>query len=317
MLTAIDRFRHHLQTVRRCSELTLKSYGEDILQLVEFLDPGEDGRTTQAPCTSWSQVTAHDIRRFLVALSERGYARRSVARKVAAIRSFFRFLMRHGEIQRNPAEGLPTPRVGRSLPHALRPAEIESLLAAPDRATPLGCRDAALLETLYSSGMRVSELTGLAVDDIIRCRGALRVVGKGDKERTVFLGRAALEALGDYLEEARPALLRSRRRAGPTASALFLNKNGTPLTDRGVRDVLTRTVAAAALRQAVTPHALRHSFATHLLENGADLRAVQELLGHASLSTTQIYTHVTREHLKKVYSAAHPRARRGAEGTAR
>jgi integrase/recombinase XerC len=309
VLAEIDRFRHHLQVARRCSEHTLKGYSEDLLQFVSFMESGPER------VDAWKAVDHRHLRRFLLHLTDSGYARRSAARKLAALRSFFRFLARAGELERNPAVGVFSPKLDRPLPHALRPPEIEALLEAPDPATPLGLRDAALLETLYSTGMRVSELVALTVDRVSGCRGPLRVVGKGQKERTVFLGRAALETLGDYLARGRPALLRARRKAARSGqaepSALFLNKNGTPLSDRSVRSLVQRYVEAASLKEKVTPHSLRHSFATHLLENGADLRAVQELLGHASLSTTQIYTQVTRERLRQVYDGAHPRA--GAE----
>lgn len=302
MLSDIDRFRHHLQVTRRCSTHTLKGYSEDLLQLAEYLEGAAGG------LTAWEQVDHRCLRRFLLHLTDAGYAKRSSARKLAAIRSFFRYMVREGSLERNPAIGVYSPKLDRPLPHALRPPEIEALLDAPDRSTALGVRDAALLETLYSSGMRVSELVALTTDRLIACRGPLRVVGKGNKERTVFLGRAALETLGDYLHSARPELLRSRRKPGPVTGALFLNKNGTSLSDRSVRAIVERYVETASLTQKITPHGLRHSFATHLLENGADLRAVQELLGHASLSTTQIYTHLTREQIRKVYDAAHPKA---------
>jgi len=306
VLAEIDEFRHYLQVARRYSPHTLKSYSEDLLQLAAFLEG-----LPEAPA-GWEQVDHRHLRGFLLHLTDAGYARRSAARKLAAIRSFFRHLVRAGRLPQNPAVGVYSPKRERPLPHALRSAEMEALLDAPDRSTPLGLRDAALLETLYSSGMRVGELVRLTTADVEYCRGPLRVVGKGNKERTVFLGRAALETLGDYLARSRPELLRARRKPGPATPALFLNKNGTALSDRSVRSIVERCVEAASLTQKVTPHGLRHSFATHLLENGADLRAVQELLGHASLSTTQIYTHLSREQLRKVYDGAHPRA--GSEG---
>ena len=302
MLAEIDRFRHYLQVTRRCSPHTLKGYSEDLLQLAGFLQEPPEG------VTAWDQVDHRHLRRFLLHLTDAGYARRTTSRKMAALRSFFRHLVRTEALERNPALGVQSPKLERLLPHAVRPPEIEALLSAPDRDTPLGIRDAALLETLYSTGARVAELIELTVEDVLHCTGPLRVVGKRGKERTVFLGRAAFEALGEYLARGRGELLRARRKPGPTPRALFLNKNGTPLSDRSVRSIVERYVEAAALPEGVTPHSLRHSFATHLLENGADLRAVQELLGHASLSTTQIYTQVTREQMRKVYDAAHPRA---------
>ena len=308
MLEEIDAFRSYLQVSRRCSPHTLKSYSEDLLQVEAFLRHGPEA------VGSWEEVTHRHLRRFLLHLSDAGYARRSCARKLAAIRSFFRYLVRSGRLERNPATGVHSPRLDRPLPRAAPAAAIEELLEKPDRGSPLGLRDAALLETLYSTGVRVSELVQLTVEAVTACRGSLRVTGKGQKERTVFLGRAALETLGEYLRSARPALLAGRRKGTREPAALFLNKAGTPLSDRSVRAIVSRHAAAAGIPEGLTPHSLRHSFATHLLENGADLRAVQEMLGHSSLATTQIYTHVTRERLRRVYEAAHPRARAPREG---
>lgn len=302
MYREIDEFRDHLRLARRCSPHTLKGYSEDLLQFVEFLEAPDGGA-----CEDWSRVTPRDLRGFVAKLAERRLSRRSIARKLAALRSFFTYLVNSGRLAQNPAAGVLSPRLPRPLPHALREEEIDRLLETGDRETPLGLRDAALIETLYSTGMRVAELVALAVDDVERSSGSLRVLGKGGRERTVFLGRAAREALADYLQTGRPELLRSRRKPGPVSTRLFLNKNGTPLSDRSVRAIVEKLTAAAGLGEGVTPHALRHSFATHLLSRGADLRAVQELLGHASLSTTQIYTRVTPEHLRKAYARAHPR----------
>ncbi len=303
MLNEIERFRNHVQVARRLSPHTLKAYQEDLLQLVALLE--RDG------VTSWEAVTHHHLRRFLAELQARQYARRSVARKLAAGRSFFRYLCRDGNLAANPATGVFTPKLDRALPHYLRPPDVERLLSAPDRAQPLGLRDAALLETLYSTGLRVSELVALT-PGVIRRAGTVaetfRVIGKGNKERMVFLGSAARHTLEEYLDLARPRLAAASRKGKPAPAALFLNKNGTALSDRSVRSIVERYVEQAALSAQLTPHSLRHSFATHLLENGADLRAVQELLGHASLGTTQVYTHVTRERIRAVYDAAHPGA---------
>jgi integrase/recombinase XerC len=299
LLADIDSFREYLETVRRLSRHTLKGYQEDLLQFAGFLE--------REGVIAWPAVTHRHIRRFLGELQARGYARRSTARKLAALRSFFRFLCRDRGLADNPAVAIFTPKLDRRLPGCLRTAEVERLLEAPDRSGPLGLRDAALLETLYSTGMRVSELAALTLEEATRGE-TLRVVGKGNKERVVFLGRAAREAIASYCGLGRPRLLAARRRGGAVPAALFLNKNGTPLTDRSIRAVVERYVQAAALGAGITPHSLRHSFATHLLENGADLRAVQELLGHASLATTQIYTHLSREQIRKVYDQAHPGA---------
>jgi integrase/recombinase XerC len=301
VLSEIDQFRHHLEVARRLSPHTLKGYQEDLLQFAGFLE--------EHAIAAWDAVGHRHLRRFLADLQERGYSRRSSARKLAAIRSFFRFLCRERGLAADPAAAIPTPKLDRPLPHYLRAREIERLLAMPDRASPLGLRDAALLETLYSTGMRVSELVSLTLGDLAAAE-RLRVIGKGNKERVVFLGSVARGAIDDYLARGRPRLLAARRKpAGAPAAALFLNKNGTSLSDRSVRSLVERYVAAAALAEEITPHSLRHSFATHLLENGADLRAVQELLGHASLATTQIYTHLSREQIRQVYDAAHPGAR--------
>jgi integrase/recombinase XerC len=300
VLGEIDEFRHYLQVTRGCAAHTLKAYSEDLLQLADFL------QAEPQALTAWNDVTHRHLRRYLLHLSDRGYARRTMSRKLSAARSFFRYLFRAEHIVQDPSAGVFSPRKERLLPHALRAEEVDAILNAPDRSQPLGLRDAALLEVLYSTGMRVSELVALTAAQMERCKGPLRVIGKGNKERTVFLGRAALEAVGEYLTRGRASLLEARRKEGVATPALFLNKNGTALSDRSVRTILGRYVREVALARQVTPHSLRHSFATHLLENGADLRAVQELLGHASLSTTQIYTQVTREQLRRVYAGAHP-----------
>jgi integrase/recombinase XerC len=301
MLATIDRFLDYLRVSRRLSPHTVKGYSEDLLQFHDFLT-GEG-----SSCADWSKVEHRQIRAFLARLQEEGYARRSSARKLSAVRSFYRYLCRQGEVERNPTVGVTGPKLERRLPSHLLAPEIEAFLLAPDRSEPRGMRDAAILECLYSSGMRVSELVALNMDDLPDHGDTVRVLGKGQKERLVFLGRAAREAVAEYLALGRPRLFAAGR--APDAEALFLNKNGTRLTDRSVRTIVHRYIEEAALATQATPHTLRHSFATHLLENGADLRSVQELLGHASLATTQIYTHVTGEQLRKVYDAAHPRSR--------
>jgi tyrosine recombinase XerC len=301
MLAAIDQFRDYLQVSRRLSPHTLKSYSEDLLQFLNFLT--QDGFS----CTGWEEVDHRLIRGFLAHLQEEGLARRSVARKLSALRSFYRYLRRHGAVERDPTVGVVGPKRDRRLPSHLLAPEMEAFLLAPDRNDPRGLRDAAILECLYSSGMRVSELVSLNVADLPQHGDALTVLGKREKERLVFLGRSARESLGEYLALGRPRLFAAGRRPDPVA--LFLNKNGTRLTDRSVRTIVHRYIEEAALTTHATPHTLRHSFATHLLENGADLRTVQELLGHSSLATTQIYTHLSGEQLRKVYDHAHPRAK--------
>lgn len=301
MYVEIDQFRTYLEVARRCSPHTLKSYSEDILQLVEFLELA--GRN------AWPDVDHRDLRDWVMRLGEAGYSRRSIARKLAAVRSFFRHMCRSGALPSNPSTAMKAPRLPRPLPHPISREEVERLLAAPEKSRPLGLRDQVLIEVLYSSGMRVSELLTLTVDEAAACSGSLTITGKGRKQRLVFLGRAAREAIADYLRSGRPHLAARARLPTP---ALLLNRLGGPLTDRGVRLLLEGYGRKLDLAEPLTPHTLRHSFATHLLEGGADLRAVQELLGHSSLSTTQIYTRVTPELLRKVYDAAHPRARASA-----
>lgn len=296
MYLEIDQFRHHLQVVRQSSAHTLKCYSEDIVQLAAFLE--------ERQLTCWSDVAFSDLRDWVLQLGQAGYARRTVARKLAAARSFFRYAVRAGLLASNPSTALRTPRLPRPLPHPLTREEMEQLLAAPDLSEPLGLRDRAAIELLYSTGMRVSELLTLTFSDLEACPATLTITGKGRKQRLVFVGRAAREAVSEYLGRGRPLLRQARR----TTAAFLLNHLGGPLTDRGLRMLLAAYGTRLGLPDPLTPHTLRHSFATHLLEGGADLRAVQELLGHSSLSTTQIYTRVTPELLRKVYEKAHPRA---------
>lgn len=299
----IDGFCDHLRLARRLSPHTVKSYAEDLVQFLGFL---EERRSDLA---AWSELDHRDIRGFLAHLQSHGYARRSVVRKLAALRAFFRYLGRRDLLTRDPTVGVTGPRLDRLLPSCLVVSEMEQLLAAPDASTPLGQRDAAILETLYSTGMRVSELVALELPTYLQSPERVRVIGKGQKERIVFIGSAARAAIDRYLADGRRRLLAATRKGGEPATALYLNKNGTRLTDRSVRTILHQCIEKACVVTKATPHTLRHTFATHLLERGADLRSVQELLGHVSLSTTQIYTHLTHEQLRRVYDAAHPRPR--------
>ena len=285
-----------LKEARGAATTTVRGYARDLQQCADFL-------REQALAEQWEEVRPAHLRRFLAHLHERGYARASIARKLSAVRTLYRTLRRRGLAASDPTVGLSAPRARRRLPRFLYQGEVEKLLAAPDPATPLGLRDRALLETLYATGLRVAELVSLTAEQA-RETAELRVVGKRGKQRLVLLGRPAQKAIARYLEQGRPHLLQG----GPDSGRLFLNARGGPLTDRSVRRIVHRHVLAACAQHGVGPHALRHSFATHLLEAGADLRAVQELLGHASLSTTQIYTHVSRQRLREVYDQAHPRA---------
>ncbi|MCR3923370.1 MAG: tyrosine recombinase [Firmicutes bacterium] len=247
------------------------------------------------------------LRHYLALLKEKAYERKTIARKLSAIRSFLRFLNREKLLLDKTWSSVSTPRVGKKLPTFLYVEEMLRLLVAPDCHTPAGLRDTAILEVLYASGIRVSELVALNTHTIDVNEGQFIVYGKGARERMVPLGRFAALAIRNYLENARPQLLR-KNRYGEQEDALWLNKYGARLTDRGIRRIVDKYVKQVSLTQGISPHSIRHSFATHLLNAGADLRVVQELLGHVNISTTQIYTHVTRDHLKEVYHGAHPRA---------
>lgn len=297
---AVGRFLAHLEDQRGASRHTLTAYRRDLDELGRFL--AETRHTSRPPRPE--AIEPIDVRGFVARLARRGLARSSVARKLAVVRSFLRHAMREGRLESNPAQGVPTPRVPRGLPRDLTVDETFALLDGIAGDDPAAQRDRALLELLYAAGLRVSELVSLDLDDLDTRAGVLRVLGKGHKERMVPFGSKAARALERWLETARS----SRRTGDP--HAVFLNLRGARLTDRSVRRILNRRLLEAAVRTRASPHALRHSFATHLLGAGADLRAIQELLGHASLSTTQRYTHVTTDALMRVYDRAHPRARR-------
>jgi integrase/recombinase XerD len=299
-----ERYLDHLAVERGLSGNTLDAYRRDLRRYVAFLSR----RDVEEP----DAVDEGTIRSFVASLSasthgpeERPYRATSVARALSAVRSFHRFLLREGVTPRDPAVGVPHPRLPRSLPRPLPVDDVRRLLEAPDPSSPAGLRDRAILELLYGSGLRISELTGLDVDDVDVGSGSLRVLGKGGKEREVPLGSFASTAVSSYLTRGRPALA-----TGATRGALFLNARGGRLSRQSCARALGRYVRLAGIDRRVTLHTLRHSFATHLLEGGADVRVVQELLGHASVATTQIYTLVTSQHLREIYESAHPRARR-------
>ncbi len=298
-----ERYLDHLTVERGLSEHTLAAYRRDLRRYLEFLAR----RDVSDPV----EVDEGTIRSFVASLSastygedERPYRASSVARTLSSVRSFHRFLLREGVADRDPAGEVSQPKLPRSLPRPLTIDEVTLLLDAPDSATPVGVRDRAILELLYGAGLRISELVGLDVDDVDLEQGSVRVLGKGGKEREVPLGRYGREAIAAYLGRTRPAFASTKSR-----SALFLNQRGGRLTRQSCARLLAGHVGAAGIDRRVTLHTLRHSFATHLLEGGADVRVVQELLGHASVATTQIYTLVTREHLREVYYSSHPRAR--------
>jgi len=299
MQTAVNRFLKYLEVERNASELTIKSYREDFEALVEYLSELQ-GRTP-----SPGEVGTVELRGYVAALHEAGYAKTTIARRLASLRSFFRFGQREGWTQSNPAKPLRNPRKARSLPHFLSGDDVARLLGAPPADEALGLRDRAILEVLYSAGLRVSELAGLNDADLDLPGGALRVRGKGRRERIAPVGSFAVRALRQWLRVRR---LSARETSGAGAP-VFTNKFGRRLTTRSVGRLLEKHLKATGLDRRTTPHTLRHSFATHLLDRGADIRSVQVLLGHKSLVTTQIYTHVSTAGLKAVYGRAHPRAR--------
>jgi integrase/recombinase XerC len=296
---ALAEYLRHLALEKNASTHTVKSYREDLTQAVAFFRTRLGGKPPEV-----SHLTTRLLRAHLAWLHEQGYAKTTIARRLAAVRSWCRFLRRQGSLTSNPAEGLRGPRQDKPLPHFLGVKEVAALLAAPVDDAPLGIRDRAILETLYSAGLRVSELTGLDLESIDLDAGLATVRGKGKRERLALLGPQATQALRKWLES-RPIVVGARPRG---LTALFLNKNGTRLTSRSVGRLLEKYLAQAGLDRRTSPHTLRHSFATHLLDRGADIRGVQELLGHRSLSTTQIYTHVTTQRLQDSYHKAHPRA---------
>lgn len=293
---AVAVYEVHLRDERMLADLTISAYLRDVRQLAGFCA----GFAIDDP----DEVEALVLRRWLGALAAESYARTSLARKTAAARTFFALLARRGLIGVDPALQLGTPKVGRRLPKALRRDQVTALLEAPDPTTPTGSRDRAVLELLYSSGARVSELAGLDVDAVELPSATVRLFGKGSKERIVPLGEPACQAVEQWLQQGREQFAAGTKSPPP---ALFLSSRGQRLSAHELRAVVRRSAAAAGLG-VVTPHTLRHSYATHLLEGGADLRSVQELLGHVALSTTQIYTHISRDHLRSSYDHAHPRA---------
>lgn len=307
----IDEFLNHLQHGVNASPLTIRCYSTDLKEFEQFISGGGGaGRARRRRMTAIDHV---DIRSYLSHLHDRGVSRATVARKLASLRSLFRYLSRQGLIKRNPATMVATPKLDRRLPHPMPENEVESLLDTAFGSDPRDDRDRAILELLYATGIRVGETVGADIGDLdlggATEEGMLRVFGKGKKERMVPIGSKAVGALRRYLGS-RGELVPDRAAAPGDRDALFLNARGGRLTDRSVRRILDARLQRAALARDVSPHSLRHSFATHMLNAGADLRSIQELLGHASLSTTQKYTMVTTSRLLDVYNRAHPRAGR-------
>jgi len=297
----VDQFLTHLKVGNHYSAHTLESYGLDLRQFLQFLE----GEGINSP-----EVVNHLLlRRYLAYLKQKALARSSIARKIACVRTFFKFLCKQGYLSENPLLELVSPRREKRLPEFMYPKEINALLTMPDLSTELGIRDQAILELLYSSGLRLSEVVNLKLEDLDLSRGYLRVMGKGSKERVVPLGGVANRILVRYLKEVRPNLLKKADPNFKSENNVFLNYQGTRLSGRSIQRLVVKYLKKLGyLKKKITPHTFRHTFATHLLENGADLRVVQELLGHVDLSTTQIYTHLTKERIRAVYLKNHPRA---------
>lgn len=292
--TLVDRFLGHLRDERGASPHTVRAYASDLRRYLEWAQ-----RCSLDPL----RLSHRDLRRYIAELDAARYARRTVARRLAAVRSFFGFLVREGLAERDPAAVLSSPKSAARLPRVAPADLLDSLLAAPDATTAAGLRDSAVLELLYATGIRVGELEGLDLGDVDLAQGQVRVMGKGGRERIVPVHRLAARRVSEYVRGGRPQLVR-----GDTEEALFLNRLGSRMRTGAVRRMMARYLRELAGAASLTPHALRHTFATHLLEHGADLRSVQELLGHIALSTTQFYTHLSVRRLQDVHRSAHPRS---------
>lgn len=286
----IEKFVNYLKVEKNSAAHTITNYSKDLKVFEEFLS----GKDLKA-------IDHLVLRKYLAEMRAKNYSKRTIARKLASLRTFFKFLYRENLIKTNPIAAVMTPKLDKKLPVVLDVEKVGRLISSPDVDSVSGSRDKAIFETLYSTGIRVSELVGLDLDDIDFISGVIKVMGKGSKERIVPIGEAALGAIRAYIKK-KAVLPKDNDRA------VFLNKYGSRLTDRGVRRIVDKYIRSCSIDQKISPHSLRHSFATHLLDRGADLRSVQELLGHMNLSTTQIYTHVTTERLKSVYDKTHPRA---------
>ncbi len=294
----LRRFSEYLEAERNSSEHTIRNYLSDLRQFKDFLGPVE----------SPGSITRLDVRGFIVELQRKKISAVSISRKISSVRSFLRFMVDEGLIKTNPAEGLPLPRQKKQLPRFLQAEEAVRLVEAPPADTAPGLRDRAILETLYSTGMRIGELVDLKTDSVDLISGLARVRGKGKKQRIVPVGEKAIEALEKYIARRRELLENSKKDIKKDGNALFLNRWGGKLTPRSICRMVDKYMLLTGEKEGISPHSLRHSFATHLLNAGADLRTVQELLGHASLSATQVYTHTTTSRLKAVYDKTHPRA---------
>jgi integrase/recombinase XerD len=293
----LQDFIHFLIVERGLAKNSIDSYQRDLKNYMKFVQNVDSAK-------EWDEVQRVNITGFLSHLKNEGMSAKTIARHVASIRSFHQFLLREKVTEQDPSIHIESPKMERSLPKVLSIGEVEALLEAPQESTPLGIRDKAMLEVLYATGIRVSELIRLQLEDVHLKMGFVRCIGKGNKERIIPIGKTAIEVLEQYLMDGRPKLVRKKHKD----DSLFLNHHGKGLSRQGFWKILKGLAAEAKISKELTPHTLRHSFATHLLENGADLRAVQEMLGHVDISTTQIYTHVTKTRMKDVYSKFHPRA---------
>ena len=300
MRESVDGFLNFMAVERGVSPNTLAAYRSDLDQLVQYLQSRNEG---DRGIDGWERVDEQSISAYLLQLHDRGYSDTTRARKVASAKSLFSFLMEEDVIEKDPTENLSSPRLGRSLPEVLTVDEVDRLLTASQGDSPEAKRDQTMLELLYATGMRVSELVSLEMDDLNLEQGFVRCFGKGAKERLIPIHQKASGGLSAYLEEARPLMANGR-----SGSSVFLNRRGQRLTRQGFWLILKDYARRAGINGKITPHTLRHSFATHLLRGGAPLRHVQELLGHASITTTQVYTHLTSEHVRAEYDKAHPRA---------
>jgi integrase/recombinase XerD len=310
MKEEIKSFINYLTVEKGFSDNTTAAYDNDLRQLAEFAEQEAAGRSV---IPSWPDFTRQRMLSYMLNLKERNYAPTTVARKVAAARSFFSFLMAEGVIKTDPTENMSSPAVGKSLPKPISIGQVRDLLEQPNKLSTVEAkRDKAMLELLYASGMRISEMVSLNLGDVDTTGGYVRCFGKGHKERLVPIYEQAARSVQSYIDETRPKMTRRKEEV-----ALFLNPRGDRLTRQGFWQKMKEYARSAGLDSQISPHTLRHSFATHMLSGGADLRAVQELLGHANISTTQVYTHLTSEHVRRTYEKAHPRAKQNRGGKSR